>query len=82
MKIFFWLKKIWEIMDYACGQRLAPQLAGIIDKLVFFKELNIPATTQKKLKHISSTTIDDRLKRFKNELRLKINSTTRPGSLL
>ncbi len=78
----FWLKKIWEIMDYACGQRLAPQLAEIIDKLVFFKELNIPEATQEKLKHISSATIDTRLKRFKNELRLKINSTTRPGSLL
>jgi len=77
-----WLKKIWEIMDYSCGQRLAPQLGEIISKLVFFKELNIPETTQKRLNNISSATIDNRLKRFKNELRLKINSTTRPGSLL
>jgi len=78
----FWLKKIWEIMDYACGQRLAPQLAEIMSKLMFFKELAIPEATQEKLKHISPATIDTRLKRFKNELRLKINSTTRPGSLL
>lgn len=78
----FWLKKIWEIMDYACGQRLAPQLTEIISKLMFFKELNIPNATQEKLKRISSATIDSRLKRFRNELRLKINSTTRPGSLL
>jgi len=78
----FWLKKIWEIMDYSCGQRLAPQLAEIIDKLVFFKELNISKEAQEKLKHISSSTIDERLKRFKNELRLKINSTTKSGSLL
>jgi len=78
----FWLKKIWEIMDYPCGQRLAPQLEEIISKLVFFKELDIPDTTQRKLKHISSTTIDNRLKKSKNEIRLKINSTTRPGSLL
>lgn len=33
----FWLKKIWEIMDYACGQRLAPQLEEIISKLIFLK---------------------------------------------
>jgi len=78
----FWLKKIWEIMDYACGQRLAPQLAEIISRLMFFKELDIPEASQEKLKHISPATIDNRLKRFKNELRLKINSTTRPGSLL
>lgn len=78
----FWLKKIWEIMDYACGERLAPQLAEIISRLMFFKELDIPEATQEKLKHISPATVDNRLKIFKKELRLKINSTTRPGSLL
>ncbi len=78
----FWLKKIWEIMDYSCGQRLSPQLEEVISKLVLFKELDIPQASQERLKHISSTTIDNHLQRFKHELRLKINSTTRPGSLL
>lgn len=78
----FWLKKIWEIMDYPCGQRLAPQLPETIAKLVHFKELNIPEMAQEKLKYISSSTIDARLKKFKSELRRKLNSTTKPGSLI
>jgi len=41
----FWLKKIWQIMDYSCGQRLASQMQEIIFKLVQFKELNIPEMT-------------------------------------
>jgi hypothetical protein len=78
----FWLKKIWEIMDYPCGQRLAPQLPEIIAKLVHFKELNIPKMAQEKLKYIGSSTIDSRLQNFKSELRRKLNSTTKPGSLI
>lgn len=78
----YWLKKIWEIMDYSCGQRLAPQLSEIISKLVKFKELSIPETTQKKLQSIASSTIDARLAKARQEARLKITSTTRPGSML
>jgi hypothetical protein len=78
----YWLKKIWEIMDYPCGQRLAPQLPEIISKLIQFKELDIPKDTQEKLKNIGSSTIDSRLKNYKSEIRRKINSTTRPGSLI
>lgn len=78
----YWLKKIWEIMDYPCGQRLAPQMPEIISKLVHFKELNIPESTQEKLKYMGSSTIDDRLKNCKLKNRRKINSTTKPGSLL
>lgn len=78
----YWLSKVWEIMDYPCGQRLKPVLAEMIDVLIFHKELSIPESIVCKLKKISSTTIDTRLKKYKTKLRLKINSTTRPGSLL
>lgn len=78
----YWLKKIWEIMDYSCGQRLAPQLSGIMSKLVKFRELLIPEATQKKLASIAPSTIDSRLVYAKREARLKINSTTRPGSMI
>jgi len=78
----YWLKKIWEIMDYSCGQRLAPQLPEIIAKLVKFKELSIPENTQNKLQTIAPSTIDARLAKTKRENRTKINSTTRPGSLI
>jgi hypothetical protein len=77
-----WLKKIWEIMDYPCGQRLAPVLPEIIPKLVQFNELPIPETSQDKLMYIGSSTIDSRLRLFKPQARREINSTTKPGSLL
>jgi len=77
-----WLKKVWEIMDYSCGQRLAPQITEIISKLIQFKELDMPSATQNKLKRISSSTIDERLKNYRSELRRTINSTTKPGSLI
>ena len=78
----YWLFKIWEIMDHLCGQLLQPVLAEMIDKLIAHKELAIPASTIEKLKHISSTTIDVRLKPYRKKLRRKINGTTKPGSLL
>lgn len=78
----YYLKKIWEIMDYPCGQRLAPVLPEMIAKLVQFNELNIPEAIQEKLIYIGSSTIDSRLKPFKQEAKRRINSTTKPGSLL
>lgn len=78
----YWLKRIWEIMDYSCGERLAPQLPEIIPKLISCGELQIPESIQEKLKRIAPSTIDARLAKAKREARLKINSTTRPGSLI
>ena len=77
-----YLKQIWEVMDYSCGQRLAPQLPEVIAKLIQFRELDIPPAIAEKLKRISSSTIDERLKNYRSELRRTINSTTRPGSLI
>lgn len=78
----YYLKKIWEILDYPCGQRLRPMLEEMINKLKFFKELSIPDDATKKLLKISSTTIDVKLKKYKTMARRKLNSTTKPGSML
>lgn len=78
----YWLAKVWEIMDYSCGQRLQPVLSEMIDVLRKHKELAIPDSIAIKLKQISSTTINDRLKPYRTKLRRKINSTTKPGSLV
>jgi len=78
----YYLAKVWEIMDYPCGQRLEPMLPEMIDVLVSFNELAIPDNIATKLKKIKSDTINKRLKPYKTKLRRKINSTTRPGSLL
>ena len=77
-----WLARVWEVMDYPCGQRLAPALAEMIMVLTRHHELAIPETTVQRLNGISSDTIDKRLKPYRNKLRRKINSTTRPGSLI
>lgn len=78
----YWLSKIWEIMDYPCGQRLEPMLPETINILIACGELAIPEDTADRLKKIKSDTIDKRLKPYKTKLRRKINSTTRPGSLI
>ena len=78
----YWLSKVWEIMDYPCGQRLQPVLGEMIDKLIFFKELKISKEIANKLKAITSSTIDVRLKSYRRKLLRKINSTTKPGSLI
>lgn len=77
-----YLSKIWEVMDYPCGQRLAPVISEMIDVLAFHQELAIPTSTAKKLKGISADTINKRLGPYRTKLRRKINSTTRPGSLI
>lgn len=78
----YWLAKIWEIMDHPCGQRMEPELPNMMACLIRHKELNIPAETEEKLKRIRSDTIDRRLKPFRSRLRTKINSSTKPGSLV
>ena len=78
----YWLSKIWEIMDYPCGQRLEPVLSGIIDILISFNELAIPDSVAEKLKRIKSDTINKRLKPYRTKLRRKINAATKPGSLV
>lgn len=78
----FYLKKIWEILDYPCGQRLKPMLSEMIAKLKQFKELIVPDEAAKKLSRISSTTIDVKLRTHKAHARRRFNTTTKPGSML
>lgn len=68
----YWLSKVWEIMDYPCGQRLEPILPEMIDILISFNELVIPSSIAAKLKNIKSDTIDKRLKPYRTKLRKKI----------
>lgn len=80
--VVFYLKKIWEILDYPCGERLKPMLPEMVAKLRAFGELNVPETIAAKLTSISHATIDAKLKKFRLEIRRRIQSTTKPGSLL
>lgn len=81
-KVIYWLKKVWDILDCPCGQRLASALKDTIDALHRHKEMIIPEEIVMKLCRISSSTIDRLLSRFKRGKRRRLHGTTRPGSLL
>lgn len=77
-----YLKKIWEIMDYPCGQRIKPMIGEMIAKLNQWNELKVPREIVEKLIHIAASTIDTKLKRAKTYMRRKVMGTTKPGTLL
>lgn len=77
-----YLKKIWTIFDYPCGQRLEPMLPEYISILENFKELIVPDLAKVKLLKIKSATIDRRLNKFRTLRHKKVFSMTRPGTLL
>lgn len=78
----FFLKKIWEILDYPCGDRLKPILPEMVRKMRQFHELEIPEFIAEKLTTVSHSTIDVKLSRYKKEIRRRIQGQTKPGSLL
>lgn len=78
----FFLKKIWEILDYPCGDRLKPILPEMVRKMRQFHELEIPDSVAEKFNTVSHSTIDTKLSRFKKDLRRRIQGQTKPGSLL
>lgn len=77
-----YLKKIWAIFDYPCGQRLEPMMEEYISVLERFKELIVPDYVKVKLLKIKSATIDRRLEKFRVFRHKKVFSTTKPGSML
>lgn len=75
--------KIWEMLDYPCGQRLQPVLKETAERLMAAGELKLTAKTQEKLWRISAKTLDRRLKKEREIRNLPRNrGTTRHGSLL
>lgn len=59
------LIEIWKIFDYPCGQRLAPLLKEMVERLRELGELRIPDEEAQKLLQISPATIDRRLRHEK-----------------
>ena len=57
------LKKIWFIMDFPCGKRLAPCMNWLVPKLEAFGEIEIGSDeVREKLLSISASSIDRLLK--------------------
>lgn len=74
---------IWEVLDFPCGARLQPVLGEMYQVLVRKKEIIINDEIENKLKSISSSTLDRRLKKEREIRHLKRNrGMTCRGSLL
>ncbi len=66
------LAKVWAIFDYPCGQRLSPILKVELERLVKFGEIRASADVIKKLKCISSSSIDRKLRHQKEVLKIQL----------
>jgi len=76
------LTKVWAILDFPAGKRLAPLLPELVTTLERFHELRLDDETRKKLVSISAATIDRLLTPERKQLQIKGRSGTKPGTLL
>ncbi len=76
------LTKIWKIMDYVCGKRLAAALPHVLPRLVELKEVRVSKKLMRQLLEISPATIDRLLQAERKKLALKNRGGTKPGTLL
>ena len=76
------LIKVWELMDYICGKRLAAALPQVLPKLVQFNEVRGSKKVMQKLLQISPATIDRLLEAQRQKMTLKNRGGTKPGTLL
>jgi hypothetical protein len=74
--------EIWKTFDYPCGQRFKPMMEEYIRILEKWKEVDFSKDMKEKLLSISSATLDRRLKKTRHDLKRKLFSTTRPGTML
>lgn len=65
------LVKLWEMLDYPCGQRLAPALREQVDRLRAARELRCSEEVAESLKRVSPKTIDRLLSRERRERQLQ-----------
>ena len=64
------MRKVWDIFDEPCGQRLAPLLKTEVDRLGQQEEIFISNEVAEKLKRISPRSIDRALRPQKQALHL------------
>ncbi|MFH0952473.1 MAG: transposase [Patescibacteria group bacterium] len=75
--------KLWEVLDFPCGQRLKPTLPEMYATLVRFKEMTFNEAIRDGLETISAKTLDRRLEGERKRRRLKRNrGLTCRGNLL
>lgn len=82
VEILATLVRVWEILDYPCGQRLAPALREQLDRLRGAGEIHCSEEVAEKLKHVSPRTIDRLLGREKQVRSLRQNRNPSAHPLL
>lgn len=76
------LTRIWAILDFPAGKRLAPFMPEIVPTLIRLGELHVSDDVLHKLLSISPATIDRLLAPERKKLALKGRTGTKPGTLL
>ena len=76
------LKRLWVLLDYLSGKRLAPALKAVVEALECHGELTVNPEVRAKLLSISPATIDRLLANEKKRYALKSRARTKPGTLL
>jgi len=76
------LSKLWQLLNYLCGKRLAAIMPELIAKLEQFGELRLTPRTKEKLLRISAASIDRLLQPERRKQQLRRRSHTKPGTLL
>ena len=76
------LKKIWAIMGFLCGKRLAASLKEVVPALERHGEIMPDKLTRERLMKVSPATIDRLLASERKRMLLKGRSGTKPGTLL
>jgi hypothetical protein len=77
-----WLKKIWAILDFICGKRLAAIIPEVVPVLERHREIALDAATRQKLFSISPATIDRLLAPERRKFTFRGRAGTKPGTLL
>jgi hypothetical protein len=72
------LAKIWEIFDCPCGQRLAPLIHTELDRLRTLREINCTDDQALKLKKISPSVIDTKLRHERDARHLSRHRKSNP----
>jgi len=76
------LRRVWRMMDYVCGKRLAAALPEVVPRLVAHGELKVNRAVRDKLTRISASTIDRLLAPDRQKHALRGRGRTKPGTLL
>lgn len=75
------MKTLWEVADYPSGTRLHAIMPVLIERGIFYGEINPNVTQQSLLAQISIATVDRMLKSELRTRRRKINGQTKGGKL-